>query len=97
LLKYTVATALKIKLINLAVQPVDGTKISANCTRDRNYDISELERLLERAEKAILEMEAQNESGEAPSLPATQYIFVDYVKQSSELTMKLNLDMVRSQ
>jgi transposase len=72
LLKYTIATAVELKLIDLAVQAVDGTKISANAARDRNYDISELERLLERAEKAILEMEAQNESGEdapPPRLP----------------------------
>ena len=72
LLKYTVATAVELKLIDLAVQAVDGTKIPANAARDRNYDASELERLLERAEKAISEMEAQNESGEdapPPRLP----------------------------
>jgi transposase len=72
LLKYTVATAVELKLIDLAVQAVDGTKISANAARDRNYDASELERLLERAEKVISEMEAQNESGEdapPPRLP----------------------------
>ena len=72
LLKYTVATAVELKLIDLAVQAVDGTKIPANAARDRNYDASELERLLERADKAISEMEAQNESGEdapPPKLP----------------------------
>ena len=69
LLKYTVATAVELKLIDLAVQAVDGTKIPANAARDRNYDASELERLLERAEKAISEMEAQNESGEDANPP----------------------------
>lgn len=72
LLKYTVATAVKIKLIDLAVQAIDGTKIPANAARDRNYDVSDLERLLERTEKVIAEMETQNESGEdapPPRLP----------------------------
>ena len=72
LLKYTVATAVELKLIDLAVQAVDGTKIPANAARDRNYDAAELERLLERTEKAIAEMETQNESGEdapPPRLP----------------------------
>jgi len=72
LLKYTVATAVKIKLIDLAVQAIDGTKIPANAARDRNYAVSDLERLLGRTEKAIAEMETQNESGEdapPPRLP----------------------------
>jgi len=64
LLKCTVATAVKIQLIDLAVQAIDGTKIPANASRDRNYDVTGLERLLERTEKAIREMETQNESGE---------------------------------
>jgi transposase len=69
LLKYTIATAVELKLIDLAVQAIDGTKVSGNAARDRNYDASELERLLERAEKAIAEMEAQNESGEDAAPP----------------------------
>ena len=35
LLKYTVATAVELELIDLAVQAVDGTKIAANAARDR--------------------------------------------------------------
>ena len=72
LLKYTVATAVEIKLIDLAVQAIDGTKIPANAARDRNYDAAELQRLLERTEVAIAEMETQNESGDdapPPRLP----------------------------
>jgi hypothetical protein len=72
LLKYTVATAVEIKLIDLAVQAIDGTKIPANAARDRNYDAVELQRLLERTEVAIAEMETQNESGDdapPPKLP----------------------------
>jgi len=35
LLKYTVATAVELKLIDLAMQAIDGTKIPANAARDR--------------------------------------------------------------
>ena len=72
LLKYTVATAVKLGLVDLAVQAVDGTKISANAARERIYDAAGLKRLLERTEAAIAEMEAQNEAGEdtpPPRLP----------------------------
>lgn len=64
LLKCTVAIAVELKLIDLAIQAVDGSKIPANAARDRNYDACELERLLERVEKAITDMETQNELGE---------------------------------
>ena len=72
LLKYTVATAVKLNLIDLAVQAVDGTKIAANAVGDRTYDTAGLHRLLERVEAAIAELEAQNEAGEdspSPRLP----------------------------
>jgi transposase len=69
LLKQTVVTAVELKLIDLAVQAVDGTKIAANAARDRNYDANELLRLMERTDKAIAAMEAQNEQGNDPSLP----------------------------
>jgi transposase len=69
LLKQTVLTAVELKLIDLAVQAVDGTKIAANAARDRNYDANELLRLMERTDKAIAAMEAQNELGDDPSLP----------------------------
>jgi len=72
LLKYTVATAVELELIDLAVQAVDGTKIAANAAGDRTYDAAELQRLLERTERVIAEMESQNESGDdvpPPRLP----------------------------
>jgi hypothetical protein len=69
LLKYTVAIVLELKLLDLAVQAVDGTKIAANAARDRTYDGSGLQRLLERTEAAITELEAQNEAGDDSSLP----------------------------
>ncbi len=72
LLKYTVATAVKLNLIDLAVPAVDGTKIAANAAGDRTYDAAGLQRLLERVEVAIAELEAQNEAGDdspPPRLP----------------------------
>lgn len=72
LLKGTVATALKLDLVDLAVQAVDGTKVVANAAKDRTYDAKGLQKLLERTEEAILDLEAQNEGGEdapPPRLP----------------------------
>ena len=69
LLKCTVATAVEMKLIDLAVQAVDGTKIAANAAGDRTYNGTELQRLLERTEAAIIQLEAQNEAGDDPSPP----------------------------
>ncbi len=72
LLKRTVRTAVTMGLVDLAVQAVDGTKIMANATKNRTYDAAQLERLLERTEAAIAELEAQNEAGDdapPPRLP----------------------------
>ena len=67
LLKYTVATAIEMKLIDLAVQALDGTKIGASAAGDRTYDVAGLKRLLERTESVIAKMEAQNETGNDPT------------------------------
>ena len=75
LFKRTVRTAVTMKLVDpvsstgqaLAVQAVDGTKVGANATRDRTYDAERLNRLLDRVEKAIADLEAQNEAGEDAS------------------------------
>lgn len=69
LLKYTVATAIELNLLDLAVQAVDGTKIPANAARDRIYDAKELQRLLEHTEAEISDLESQCESGEDSSPP----------------------------
>ncbi len=69
LLKFTVATAVELKLIDLAVQAIDGTKIAANAAGDRTYDSAGLHRLLERAEVAIAELETQNEAGNDSAPP----------------------------
>jgi len=67
LLKYTVATAVESGLVDLAVQSLDGTKVAANAAGDRTYDGDGLQRLLDRVEAAIAELEAQNEGGDDPS------------------------------
>lgn len=69
LLKYTVATAIESGLVDLAVQSLDGTKVAANAAGDRTYDSDGLKRLLDRADAAISELEAQNERGDDPTPP----------------------------
>jgi transposase len=66
LFKMTVRTALKMNLIDLAVQALDGTKIAANANKDRSYNAKELERFLSRLDEVIRDLEKQNESGNDP-------------------------------
>lgn len=68
LFKRTVRTAVRIGLVDLAVQAVDGSKIAGNASRDRSHNEKGLVQLLERTEAAIRELEAQNESGEGPKV-----------------------------
>lgn len=69
LLRHTVRTAVRLDLIDWAVQAVDGTKVQGNASSGRTYDAGALERLLERTNQAIAELEAQNEGGDDPSPP----------------------------
>jgi transposase len=64
--KLTVKAAVKMNLIDLAVQAIDGTKIAANASRDQTYDRQGLQKLLARTEKAIEELEKENEAGLDP-------------------------------
>ena len=64
LFERTVHTAVAMKLVDLAVQAVDGTKVVANASLNRSYDAEGLRGLLERVERAIADLEAQNEAGE---------------------------------
>ena len=68
LLKRTVRTAVAMELVDLAVQAVDGTKVSANASSKRSYDAEGLAKLLERLDRAIAELEDQNE-GETERAP----------------------------
>ena len=64
LFERTVRTAMTMKLVDLAVQAVDGTKVSANASVYRTHNAEELRQLLSRVEAAIRDLEAQNETGE---------------------------------
>lgn len=89
LFKMTVKTALKMNLIDLAVQAVDGTKVAANASKERTYDAKGLEKLLARVDKTIAEMEKQNESDTEPSpvhLP-------DKLRKAEQLREKVKLAM----
>ena len=61
LFERTVRTAVTMKLVDLAV---DGTKVVANASLNRSYDAEGLRGLLDRVERAIGDLEAQNEAGE---------------------------------
>ena len=67
LFERTVRTAVTMKLVDLAVQAVDGTKVVANASVNRSYDGEGLSGLLARLERAIADLEAQNEAGEDAS------------------------------
>lgn len=69
LLKRTVQTAVRVGLVDLAVQAVDGTKLGGNAAKARTYDQAGLERLLARTEEAINDLEAQNSGGDDPPPP----------------------------
>ncbi len=73
LFKRTVRTAMSMGLVDLALQAIDGSKIAGNATKVRSFDAKALEGLLERTEKAIADLEAQNKAEadrQAPRLPA---------------------------
>ena len=88
LFKHTVRTAVAMKLVDLAIQAVDGTKVVANASLNRSYDAEGLRGLLVRVERAIGDLEAQNEAGEdaaAAHLPeelADKEVLRDKVKQA---------------
>ncbi|MDE2778465.1 MAG: IS1182 family transposase [Chloroflexota bacterium] len=90
LFKRTVRTAMVMDLVDLAVQAVDGTKVIANASKDRDYTPDQLERLLARVERAIEDLEAQNEEGEdapparLPEQLADQKALRERVRQAME-------------
>ena len=67
LFKLTIKTAVKMNLIDLAVQAIDGSKLSANAAKERTYDAKGLQKLLERTEKVIRKLEKENEAGSDPA------------------------------
>ena len=77
LFERTVRTAVAMKLVDLAVQAVDGTKVVANASVNRSYDAEGLRGLLDRLERAITDLEAQNEAGEAAAVARLPEKLVD--------------------
>ena len=69
LLTDTVRMAVRLGLVDLAIQAVDGSKVSGNAAKERSYDQAGLDRLLDRTERAIAELEAQNRTDETPPPP----------------------------
>jgi transposase len=69
LLKRTVRTAVAMGLLDLAVQAVDGSKVGANASVYRLHTGAGLRRLLERTDRAIADLEAQNQTGGEPIPP----------------------------
>ena len=64
LFERTVRMAVRMNMVDLALQAVDGTKVGANASRERTYDEQGLRRLLKRLEGVVKELESQNEAGE---------------------------------
>src|SRR5215207_9360238 len=69
LFKRTVATAAASGLVVWAIQAVDGTKIGGNAAKDRTLDAAALGKLLERVDRAIADLEAQNRPDGPPTPP----------------------------
>ena len=69
LFKRTVVTAVRMGLVDLAVQAIDGTKIAGNASKDRTYHMKGLEELLKKTETAIAALEQENEKGNDPPPP----------------------------
>ena len=67
LLRHTVQIAARLGLVEWALQAVDGTKVAGSASSSRTYDAQQLERLLARTERAIADLEAQNEAGDEPA------------------------------
>lgn len=67
LFRRTVRIAVKSDLIDLAIQAVDGTRVSGNASKDRTFSKKGLIRLLRRTDEAIANLEAQNATGGDPS------------------------------
>jgi transposase len=69
LLTDTVRLAVRLGLVDLALQAVDGTKVAGNAAKERSYDGKGLDRLLERTARAIADLEAQNSTDADPPPP----------------------------
>lgn len=69
LFKKTVRVAVRSGCVDLALQAVDGTKVAGNAAKEQTFDEAGLQRLLEKADAAIADLEAQNRTHGEPSPP----------------------------
>ena len=71
--KKTVQVALKLELVELVVQAIDGTKIMASCSKHGSFDATHLRRIEGKLEESIKVLEQQIEqSGQQTSLAPGQ-------------------------
>lgn len=90
LMTHSVQLAVRAGLLDLAIQAVDGTKIGGNAAKDRTYDQQGMERVIERLEQAIADLEAQNRTGgedAPPRLPkelASKTALLERVRQVTQ-------------
>lgn len=63
LFRGTVRTAVKLGLVDMAIQAIDGTKVGGNAARKRTYTALQLAELEEKIAATIRELEELNESG----------------------------------
>jgi transposase len=91
LFKLTVKTAVELKLVDLAVQAVDGTKIAGNADKERTYDKKRLEKLLSRTEQAIQKLEKENEEGQ----DAAPVHLPEKLRQAEELRKEIKAALGR--
>ena len=101
LFKLTVRTAVKMDLVDMAVQAVDGTKIQANAAKDLTYNAEGLQQLLQRTDIVIQELEKQNEAGDDLSpvhlpekLRQAQYLHTEVKAAVERLTEEEELKRV---
>lgn len=66
LFKRSVQTAIKLGLVDMAIQAVDGTKVGGNAAKKRTYTAAQLVEFEKKIEAAIKELEALNEAGADP-------------------------------
>ncbi len=64
LFRGTVRTAVKLGLVDMAIQAIDGTKVGGNTARKRTYTALQLSELEEKIAATIRELEELNELGE---------------------------------
>ena len=69
LFERTVRMAVTMKLVDLAVQAVDGTKVVAKRVAEQSYDAEGLRGLLERLERAIATLRLRTKREKTLLLP----------------------------